>query len=104
MRIRHTESVFSLATLAEVQDQLKFPLSGTDETPGVITEQLGNLVIVFNATPESQTQVVPDLAGTAYTLHPAQAGGSDPIVQESTYDSATGTFTVPARTVAVFTS
>jgi len=35
-------------------------------------------------------------------LHPVQAGSEDPIVATSTYDTATGTFTVPPRTTAVF--
>jgi hypothetical protein len=57
---------------------------------------------VFNATPDEQVQTVPDLAGEAYTLHPVQAGGADPVVRTAGYDAATGAFTVPARTVAVF--
>ncbi|WP_037703766.1 alpha-1,6-glucosidase domain-containing protein, partial [Streptomyces lavenduligriseus] len=41
LRIRTTEQVFSLATTADVQRHLSFPLSGKDETPGVITMRLG---------------------------------------------------------------
>ncbi|POX54807.1 DUF3372 domain-containing protein [Streptomyces sp. Ru71] len=102
LRIRTTESDFSLATAEQVQSRLSFPLSGADETPGVITMELGDLVVVFNATPERQEQRVGALAGTAYGLHPVQAWGADPVVKGSSYQSATGTFTVPARTVAVF--
>ncbi|MFF7091670.1 pullulanase-type alpha-1,6-glucosidase [Streptomyces rubradiris] len=103
LRIRTTEQAFSLATTAEVQDRLSFPLSGRDETPGVITMKLGNLVVVFNATPERQDQRVGALAGTPYTLHPVQAAGADDTVKSSSYAAGSGTFTVPARTVAVFT-
>lgn len=53
LKIRTTEKSFNLATTTEVQDHLSFPLSGKDETPGVITMKLGDLVIVFNATPSS---------------------------------------------------
>jgi pullulanase-type alpha-1,6-glucosidase len=102
LRIRSTEPDFSLATAAQVQSRLSFPLSGKDETPGVITMRLGDLVVVFNATPERQQQRVGDLAGTAYGLHPVQAAGADPVVKGASYAAATGTFTVPARTVAVF--
>lgn len=63
---------------------------------------LGDLVVVFNATPTAQPQRVPALAGTAYRLHPVQAAGSDPTVRQSAYDTTTGEFTVPARTVSVF--
>ncbi|MFF7351112.1 pullulanase-type alpha-1,6-glucosidase [Streptomyces filipinensis] len=102
LRIRTTEKAFSLGTAGRVQDELSFPLSGTDETPGVITMCLGDLVVVFNATPEQQRQQVGALAGTPYRLHPVQASGSDPVVKTSAYAAGTGTFTVPARTVAVF--
>ncbi|MEV6331683.1 pullulanase-type alpha-1,6-glucosidase [Streptomyces sp. NPDC051909] len=103
-RIRTTEPAFSLASAAEVQERLSFPLSGRDETPGVITMRLGDLVVVLNATPGSASQKVADLAGQAYRLHPVQAAGSDAVVKTAAYDTSSGTFTVPARTVAVFTA
>ncbi|MFE5900844.1 pullulanase-type alpha-1,6-glucosidase [Streptomyces sp. NPDC056488] len=101
-RIRTTEPVFSLATADRVQSALSFPLSGRDETPGVITLRLGDLVVVLNATPGPQEQRVADLAGRGYRLHPVQAQGSDAVVKTAAYAKASGTFTVPARTVAVF--
>ncbi|CAM5562744.1 hypothetical protein SABIM44S_04270 [Streptomyces abikoensis] len=102
LRIRTTEKAFSLATAGAVQAELSFPLSGPDETPGVVTMRLGELVVVFNATPRSQDQRVAALSGTPYALHPVQASGADPAVKTAAYAPATGTFTVPARTVAVF--
>ncbi|MFD5327670.1 pullulanase-type alpha-1,6-glucosidase [Streptomyces sp. NPDC127092] len=102
--IRTTEPVFSLGTAARVQDALSFPLSGRDESPGVITMRLGDLVVVFNATPQQQKQTVATLAGKAHRLHPVQADGSDATVKSAAYETASGTFTVPARTVAVFTA
>nr|WP_225845194.1 pullulanase-type alpha-1,6-glucosidase [Streptomyces sp. HPF1205] len=104
LRIRTAEPDFHLTTAARVQGRLSFPLSGTEETPGVITMRLGRLVVVFNATPRRQDQRVAALAGTPYRLHPVQAAGADGVVKTSTYDTATGTFGVPARTVAVFTT
>ncbi|WP_225830935.1 pullulanase-type alpha-1,6-glucosidase [Streptomyces sp. NK08204] len=103
LKIRTTEQAFSLGTAAQVQDQLSFPLSGKDETPGVITMKLGDLVVVFNATPQRQEQRIGALAGTPYALHPVQADGADAVVKTSSYAADSGTFTVPARTVAVFT-
>ncbi|WP_308288443.1 pullulanase-type alpha-1,6-glucosidase [Streptomyces macrolidinus] len=102
LKIRTTEPAFSLATTDQVQSRLSFPLSGKDETPGVITMELGDLVVVFNATPDEQRQTVTSLAGKPYALHPAQATGADPVVKTSSYAADTGTFTVPGRTVAVF--
>ncbi|MPY55133.1 pullulanase-type alpha-1,6-glucosidase, partial [Streptomyces acidicola] len=102
LRIRTAEDVFSLDTADQVQASLTFPLSGKDETPGVITMKLGDLVIVLNATPERQEQRIADLEGTAYALHPVQAAGADPVVRTSSYAAESGTFSVPGRTVAVF--
>ncbi|MGW8328676.1 pullulanase-type alpha-1,6-glucosidase [Streptomyces sp. NPDC055897] len=102
LAIRSGEGAFKLATAGQVQSALSFPLSGSAETPGVITMRLGPLVVVFNATPTAQEQRVGDLAGTAYALHPRQAAGADPVVRTATYDQGSGSFTVPARTVAVF--
>ncbi|MGW1724662.1 pullulanase-type alpha-1,6-glucosidase [Streptomyces sp. NPDC002306] len=102
LRIRTTERVFSLGSAGQVQSKLSFPLSGKDETPGVITMRLGDLVVVFNATPTTQRQTVGALAGTGYRLHPAQASGADPTVKSARYERESGTFAVPGRTVAVF--
>ncbi|MFJ8050047.1 pullulanase-type alpha-1,6-glucosidase [Streptomyces luteogriseus] len=103
LRIRSSEKDFSLGTAERVQSRLSFPLSGEDETPGVITMRLGDLVVVFNATPEKQEQRVPALAGVGYRLHPVQAAGADSTVKSSSYAAESGTFAVPGRTVAVFT-
>ncbi|MGW2446896.1 pullulanase-type alpha-1,6-glucosidase [Streptomyces sp. NPDC001675] len=102
LRIRTSEKAFSLGTAAQVQDRLSFPLSGKDETPGVITMRLGDLVVVFNATPQRQEQRIGALAGSHFRLHPAQAKGADPVVRTASFATGTGTFSVPARTVAVF--
>ncbi|WP_030671066.1 pullulanase-type alpha-1,6-glucosidase [Streptomyces cellulosae] len=102
LRIRTTEPAFSLDTAGRVQSALSFPLSGKDETPGVITMRLDDLVVVFNATPQEQRQRIDALAGTGYRLHPAQASGADLIVKSSSYERESGTFAVPGRSVAVF--
>ncbi|MEN8655406.1 pullulanase-type alpha-1,6-glucosidase [Streptomyces sp. 21So2-11] len=102
LRIRTTEKAFSHTSTDQVQSALAFPLSGKDETPGVITMRVGDLVVVFNATPAARTQKIDALAGTAYGLHPVQARGADEAVKGASYSSSSGTFTVPGRTVAVF--
>lgn len=103
VKLRATEPAFSLTTAGQVQSRLSFPLSGTSaETPGVITMELGDLVVVFNATPEAQKQRVTALEDTAYRLHPIQAKGADRVVKSSSYERSSGTFNVPARSVAVF--
>lgn len=59
-------------------------------------------VLFFNAIPHRQTQTVGGLAGAPYALHPVQAHGADRTTATASYDRVAGTFTVPARTVAVF--
>ncbi len=102
LRIRTTEKAFSLDSAEKVQQKLSFPLSGEKETPGVITMRLGDLMVVFNATPEATEQHVGGLGDAGWRLHPAQASGSDPVVRSASYED--GTFSVPGRTVAVFTA
>ena len=114
LRIRFSSPLFRLGSADRIQDRVEFPIGGPDQAPGVITMTLDDqggkdldrrwegIVVVFNATPDTQTQTVPALAGEAYGLHPVQAGGSDAIVKSATYTRSTGAFTVPARTVAVF--
>ncbi|WP_328697086.1 pullulanase-type alpha-1,6-glucosidase [Streptomyces sp. NBC_00342] len=104
LTIRATEKDFGLSTAGQVQSALSFPLSGRNETPGVITMRLGKLVVVLNATPGTTTQKVTALAGRGYTLHPVQAAGADRTVKEATYGRSSGSFTVPGRTVAVFSA
>ena len=104
LEIRKSSPVFGLPTAAEVQKRLSFPLSGAAETPGVITMQLDgrgldrrwkSVTVVFNATPAAAKQTVPALKGASIGLHPLQH-------EPASFDRATGTFTVPARTTAVF--
>jgi len=48
------------------------------------------------------TYQVADLKGANVRLHPVQANSADRVVRSSSFDAGTGTFTVPARTTAVF--
>jgi pullulanase-type alpha-1,6-glucosidase len=107
-KIRSSEPLFSLKTAADVQKVLSFPLSGAHETPGVITMMLRRdgktVIVVINATPGAVEQTVGALAGTAMHLHPVLAHSADPVLAGASFTAGTGTFTVPGRTVAVFTS
>jgi pullulanase-type alpha-1,6-glucosidase len=106
LRIRFSSPLFRLGSAEAIQQRLSFPAGG----PGVIVMALSDrvgpdldprwegVVVVFNASDETTSQTVP--GGARYRLHPVQANGSDPVVKRSSYRD--GTFTVPARTVAVF--
>ncbi|NUR24737.1 MAG: pullulanase-type alpha-1,6-glucosidase [Catenulispora sp.] len=108
-RIAASSPLFALGTGAAVQQGLSFPLSGTGETPGVVTMRLTgtdphwkSITVVFNATPTTQAQRIDALRGASIALHPIQSGGADAVVKQAAFDPGTGTFTVPGRTVAVF--
>ena len=108
LRIRFSSPLFRLGSARLVQERVSFPRGGPGQTPGVIVMAIAGrsrgegVVVVFNATPAAAAEAVPSLAGRRYALHPVQAGGGDPVVRAASYDGASGTFRVPARTVAVF--
>jgi pullulanase-type alpha-1,6-glucosidase len=114
LEIRESSPLFHLGTERLVQQKVSFPTGGPSQTPGVIVMRIDDtvgpnvdralkgLVVVFNASDETATQTLAATAGQRYNLHPVQANGSDPVVKTATHNAATGQFTVPARTVAVF--
>jgi hypothetical protein len=58
------------------------------------------VVVLINATDSAQSYTVAQLAQRGLSLSAVQAGGADPVVKGARF--ANGTFTVPARTTAVF--
>ncbi|WP_405430886.1 pullulanase-type alpha-1,6-glucosidase [Micromonospora sp. NBC_00617] len=111
LRIRESSPVFGLATAGQVQQRVAFPLSGEKETPGVLTMTLDargldgkwkSVTVVFNATPGAANQTVTGLRGANVALHPVLRESADPVLRTASFDQASGTFTVPARSVAVF--
>jgi len=114
LRIRATEPLLHLGSAQLIEQKLSFPDSGPNATPGVIVERIDDavgpnvdprlkgLVIVFNASPVATSQPIAATRGQRYRLADVQQHGSDPVVRAASFDPATGTFIVPARTVAVF--
>ncbi|HNQ07407.1 MAG TPA: pullulanase-type alpha-1,6-glucosidase [Tetrasphaera sp.] len=115
LELRYSTRLLRLGSTGAIKAKLTFPASGTaDATPGVIVMRIDDtvgadldpglkgLVVVFNATPNAVTQVVPGMSGMTLALSPVQAGGSDPVVKTSAWNTDAGSATVPARTVAVF--
>lgn len=113
LRVRSEVGLLHLGSAALIEQKVSFPNGGADATPGVITMVVDDTVgadvdpalkgalVVFNASPSATTQTVSALKGRSFALATAQAGGSDPVVKTTTWNAATGTVTVPARTVAV---
>ncbi len=113
-QIRYSSALFHLQTEAEIQERLVFHNTGPDQIPGLIVMSISDatatdldrafesIVVLVNANDEAQSFTVSGAAGEAYTLHPVQQTSVDEVVTTSSYDEAGGTFSVPARTTAVF--
>ncbi|WCM55477.1 pullulanase-type alpha-1,6-glucosidase [Microbacterium sp. EF45047] len=113
LRVRGEVDLLRLGSAELIAQKVSFPNGGTDATPGVIVmliddllgedvdPELDGALVVFNASPEPVAQTVGALAGRDFALTPAQAEGADAVVTATTWDAASGTVTVPARSVAV---
>jgi pullulanase len=112
LNIRYSSELFRMATFEEVQRNLSFLNTGQNQTPGLIVMKLDanganygsykHIVVIFNATNAAVTFTDSRLQGLALHLHPVQRKSSDPTTRQSTFNSKTGTTTVPALTTAVF--
>ena len=112
LQIRKSSRLFRLETAGQIESVVSFYNNGPEQIPGLIVMRLTDtenidsiheeIVVLFNARPEPVTFNDPTFAGKNYTLNTIQQESSDPLVRDSTYDPADGTFTIPARTTAVF--
>ena len=114
LKIRKSSRLFRLETAAEVQQHLTFLNTGADQIPGLIIMRLDNvganrlddaydrILVIFNASLGQIQLGDPQYVGAAFQLHPVQAVSSDPVLRQATFNAATGVFSVPPRTTAVF--
>jgi pullulanase-type alpha-1,6-glucosidase len=116
LAIRTSSPLFRLETAVDVQSRLTYENVGPDQIPGLIVMNLADvgagiadidpshdwIVVLFNANDEAQTISSTTWVDQELTLHPVQANSVDEVVKQSTFDPATGTFTIPGRTTAVF--
>ncbi|OLO44605.1 pullulanase-type alpha-1,6-glucosidase [Actinomyces oris] len=114
LRLRASTPLFSLGSARLIQDKLSFPGAGFGAPAGVIVmliddtrggsdvdPELDAVLVVFNASGQTLTQPLPELAGRDFRLSPIQAEGGDEVVRRTGFDRTSGTISVPARTVAV---
>lgn len=114
LTIRYSSPLFRLRTADEIQARLSFANAGPDQIPGVIVMSLSDtvgenldpqyaqIVVVFNGGDEAVNFTDASFAGSAFELHPTLQASVDSVVSTAVFDTATGTFTVPALTTAVF--
>jgi pullulanase len=110
--IRKTSKLFRLRTAEQIRKAVSFYNVGPDQVPGLIVERIVNTdrfclgasqaVVLVNATPQARSFSNPDFLKQNLMLHPVQALSQDPVVRTSKFQKQSGTFTVPARTTAVF--
>ena len=112
LSVRFSSVLFRLRTEAQVMTRLDFHNTGPDQIPGLLVMSITDgvcagedldpnhdgVLVMFNSTPEPQSFTLDGAEG--FTLHPAQQASADPVVRTAAF--ADGTFTVPARTTAVF--
>ncbi|WP_298462285.1 pullulanase-type alpha-1,6-glucosidase [uncultured Cellulomonas sp.] len=112
LAVADSSPLFSLTTAQQVQAKVRFHNTGPDQVPGVIAMHLDDtagvdvdpaldgVLVVFNASDEPVSLTLDELTGHAFALSPALADGADDVVRGTTWDPASGTVTVPARTTA----
>jgi pullulanase-type alpha-1,6-glucosidase len=113
LQIRKSSKLFRLENAEQIKSALSFYNTGPNQIPGLIVMGLNDkdnidavnqeIVVLFNAQPEAVTFSDPAFSGKDFELHVVQQNSSDEVVRDARFDSASGTFTIPGRTTAVFT-
>ncbi len=116
LRIRKSSPLFRLRTAEDIRARVRFLNVGPGQVPGLIVMWISDeveglrpidpdyrsVLVVINATPETQTYGNPDWKAAAFELHPVLVGSYDEVVRRATFDPERGEFSVPGRTAAVF--
>ncbi|MFN3374232.1 MAG: alpha-1,6-glucosidase domain-containing protein, partial [Chloroflexus sp.] len=114
LRIRYSSPLFRLSSATDIANRTTH--YDTTGKPGLIVYALNDTVdpgldpayetilVFINANKIAQTYTLSGADG--FTLHPVQADATDadPVVQTASFNDSTDTFTIPARTTAVFVS
>ncbi len=115
LAIRASSTLFRLRTAHDVEQRLRFYNTGAQQVPSVIVGRLDGagypgarfkaITYVINADKVAQQVAIKEEQGRRYRLHPVhlRAGAADRrIAAGAKYDTATGAFSVPARSAVVF--
>lgn len=116
LAVRNDTTLFRLRTGADVMSRLAFYNTGANQVPGLIVERIDGMkptpypgaryksvVVLFNVDKVAKTVAIAALRGKNLGLHPMmQMSSADTLARAASYASASGTFTVPARTTVVF--
>jgi pullulanase len=112
LALRFSSPLFRLRTEAQVMSRVDFHNNGPSQIPGLIAMSITDgtcagtdldpnfeaVMVLFNANDEAQTLSVAGASG--FVLHPLLVSSTDTVVQTASFSG--DTFSVPARTTAVF--
>ncbi|MBA3470812.1 MAG: DUF3372 domain-containing protein [Herpetosiphonaceae bacterium] len=114
LRLRKSSKLFRLETAAAINSRVSIttPKDGlialglSDATGADLDPSYEYIMVLFNANKVPQTYQVGALAGMGFSLHPLQndAVDADAVVKTASFNTTNGTFSIPARTTAVFVS
>ncbi|MCY7315117.1 MAG: pullulanase-type alpha-1,6-glucosidase, partial [Rubrivivax sp.] len=115
LKLRQSSSLFRLRSAADVQQRLTLHNTGPDQVPTLMAGHLdgrglagagfAELLYLVNTDKRSTTLQLPGLLGRPFVLHPVHRapGAADARpAQQSRWDAASGTVTVPARAALVY--
>ena len=114
LKIRASTTLLRLRTAADIKSRLHFYNTGSTQVNTVLVGDIDGtayaganakeLVYLINVDKVAHNVTVDALKSKAFVLHPVQAaaGAADARAKTSSYSSASGTFSVPARTAVVY--
>jgi pullulanase len=112
LQIRKSSPLFRLHTADEIERSLTFLNTGSNQIPGLIVMHLNDadnldsnysdILVFFNANKDALTFADSAFVGKEFSLHPIQQNSADPLVRTASFDTPSGSFTIPGRTTAVF--
>ena len=114
LQIRASSTLLRLRSTEDINARLRFFNTGPDQVPTVLAAWIdgqdypganfAGLGYLVNVDKKAHTIDAALLRGKKLRLHPVHAasGAADQRAREARFDSARGTFTVPARTAVVF--
>ena len=114
LRIRKSTTLLRLRTADDIKARLTFLNTGSNQDATVLVGRLDGvgypganfdeLVYLINVDKNDKQLTLPALAGHALELHPVHTAptAADQRAAHASFNSATATFSLPARTAVVF--
>jgi len=115
LRLRMSSPLFRLTSEADVNARVShyntdnsrdalLVMRLSDQVAPDLDPNWENILVFFNANKVAQSITIPNANG--FVLHPLHTNGidDDPVIATATFNDATDTFTIPARTTVVFVS